>query len=149
MLNRFLLVVVFALPITIHAQQGEPLKSARAEFILSPLEFYLDGGVVGDTRVVSKHWVDRCAKGDHNLYGKPYTDTCPNGAYSNFWWVDNIEKGDFMARGVFGQMIYINPMAHITIVKLSTWPDYQKPDFSKKTLLAFRAIREALSEQGI
>ena len=101
-------------------------------------------GVIGDTRIVSKHWVDRCASGDHSLYGKPYTDTCPNGAYSNFWWVDNIEKGDFMARGVFGQMIYINRSAQITIVKLSTWPDYQKPNFSKKTLLAFRAICEAL-----
>jgi len=101
-------------------------------------------GVVGDTRVVSKHWVDSCASGDNRLYGKPYTDTCPNGAYSNFWWVDNIEKGDFMARGVFGQMIYINREAGLTIVKLSTWPDYKKPDFSKNSLLAFRAIREKL-----
>jgi len=49
-----------------------------------------------------------------------------------------------MARGVFGQMIYINRKAELTVVKLSTWPDYQKPDFSKNSLLAFRAIREQL-----
>jgi CubicO group peptidase (beta-lactamase class C family) len=101
-------------------------------------------GVAGDTRVVSKHWVDSCASGDKSLYGKPYTDTCPDGAYTNFWWVDNIAKGDFMARGVFGQMIYINREAELTIVKLSTWPDYKKPDFTRNSLLAFDAIRQQL-----
>jgi len=101
-------------------------------------------GLVGDTRVVSKHWVERCASGNNSLYRKPYTDTCPNGAYSNFWWVDNIIKGDFMARGVFGQMIYINREAELTIIKLSTWPDYQNPDFTRNSLLAFEAIHQQL-----
>jgi CubicO group peptidase (beta-lactamase class C family) len=104
-----------------------------------------NNGIVGDTRVVSENWVDRCAHGDNSLYGAPYTDTCPQGAYNNFWWIDNIENGDFMARGVFGQMIYINRLAQMTIVKLSTWPDYTKPDFTRNSLLAFRAIREALA----
>jgi RND family efflux transporter MFP subunit len=36
-------VVVFVLPITIHAQQGEPLPSVRAEQVSSPLEYQLDG----------------------------------------------------------------------------------------------------------
>jgi len=103
-----------------------------------------NNGLVDDTRVVSRHWVDSSSSGNNSLYGKPYTNTCPNGAYSNFWWVDNIEKGDLMARGVFGQMIYINREAELTIVKLSTWPDYMRPDFTKNSLLAFRAIREAL-----
>jgi len=103
-----------------------------------------NNGLVDDTRVVSKHWVDSSSSGDNSLYGKPYTDTCPNGAYSNFWWADNIEKGDLMARGVFGQMIYVNREAELTIVKLSTWPDYMRPDFTRNSLLAFRAIREAL-----
>jgi len=43
MLNRFLLVVVFVLPITIHAQQGGPLPSVKAEHVSSPLEYQLDG----------------------------------------------------------------------------------------------------------
>jgi len=43
MLNRFLLVVVFVLPITIHAQQGSPLASVKAEHVSSPLEYHLDG----------------------------------------------------------------------------------------------------------
>ena len=104
-----------------------------------------NNGIAGDTRVVPANWVENCAQGDNSLYLPPYTDTSPQGAYNNFWWIDNIEKGDFMARGVFGQMIYINRQAQMTIVKLSTWPDYLKPDFTQNSLLAFRAIREALT----
>ncbi|MFA9419296.1 MAG: efflux RND transporter periplasmic adaptor subunit [Gammaproteobacteria bacterium] len=43
MLNRFLLVVAFVLPITIHAQQGSTLASVKAENVSSPLEYHLDG----------------------------------------------------------------------------------------------------------
>ncbi len=104
-----------------------------------------NNGRVGDVQVVPQNWVDACSVGDHSLYGKPYTDTCANGAYSNFWWVNNIELGDFMARGVFGQMIYVNRRTETTIVKLSTWPDYLIPSFTKDALSAFRAIINAIN----
>ena len=45
MLTRFLLVVVFVLPLTIHAQQGSPLATVKAEHVSSPLEYHLDGVV--------------------------------------------------------------------------------------------------------
>ena len=102
-------------------------------------------GKVGDSHVVPESWVNRCAVGDRNVYGPPYTETCPDGAYSNFWWVNNIEPGDFMARGVFGQMIYVNRSAELTIVKLSTWPDYQIRNFTRDSLAAFAAIKNCLS----
>ena len=73
------------------------------------------------------------------------TDTCADGAYSNFWWVNNISEGDFMARGVFGQMIYVNRATELTIVKLSTWPDYKILDFFRDSLAAFGAIQEYLT----
>ncbi|MCP4387961.1 MAG: 6-aminohexanoate hydrolase, partial [Gammaproteobacteria bacterium] len=66
-------------------------------------------------------------------------------AYSNFWWDNNIEAGDFMARGVFGQMIYVNRKAELTIVKLSTWPDYVITDFTRDTLAAFGSIKNQLA----
>jgi RND family efflux transporter MFP subunit len=43
MLNRFLLVVFFTLPVATQAQQGDTLASVRAELISSPLEYHLDG----------------------------------------------------------------------------------------------------------
>ena len=104
-----------------------------------------NNGWVGDTEVVPASWVDKCASGDRRVYGIPYSDTCPDGAYSNFWWVNNIKPGDFMARGVFGQMIYANRAAELTIVKLSTWPDYRITAFTSDSLTAFRAITDYLS----
>jgi CubicO group peptidase (beta-lactamase class C family) len=104
-----------------------------------------NGGKVGDAEVVPSDWVDSCATGDRSIYGPPYNNTCSEGAYSNFWWVNNVEAGDFMARGVFGQMIYVNRAAELTIVKLSTWPDYQITNFTRDSLAAFGAIMNHLS----
>jgi CubicO group peptidase (beta-lactamase class C family) len=103
-----------------------------------------NSGKVGNQQVVPESWIDACASGNRDLYGPPNTDTCPNGAYSNFWWDNNIEAGDFMARGVFGQMIYVNREAELTIVKLSTWPDYVITDFTRDALAAFGAIKNEL-----
>ena len=103
-----------------------------------------NSGKVGNQQVVPASWVDACASGNRNLYGQPYTDTCADGAYSNFWWDNNIEAGDFMARGVFGQMIYVNREAELTIVKLSTWPDYVIIDFTRDALAAFGAIKNEI-----
>ncbi len=104
-----------------------------------------NSGRIGDEQVVPVEWVEACANGDPRVYGSPYTDTCPNGAYCNFWWCNNIETGDFMARGVFGQMIYINRAVRLTIVKLSTWPDYRITHFTRDSLSAFAKIRKHLS----
>lgn len=103
-----------------------------------------NSGKVGNQQVVPASWVDACASGNRSVYGPPNTDICPQGAYSNFWWDNNIEAGDFMARGVFGQMIYVNREADLTIVKLSTWPDYVITDFTRDALGAFSAIRKEL-----
>jgi CubicO group peptidase (beta-lactamase class C family) len=50
-----------------------------------------NGGKVGSKQVVPASWVESCASGDRSVYGPPYTDTCPDGAYSNFWW-DNLRQ---------------------------------------------------------
>ncbi len=104
-----------------------------------------NSGKVGNQQVVPATWIDTCASGNRSVYGPPNTDTCPDGAYSNFWWDNNIEAGDFMARGVFGQMIYVNRKAELTIVKLSTWPDYVITDFTRDTLAAFGSIKNQLA----
>jgi len=102
-----------------------------------------DGRVDG-REVVPASWVEACAIGDRNLFGPPHTNASPDGAYSNFWWVNAVEIGDFMARGVFGQMIYVNRGAELTIVKLSTWPDYLIENFKRDSFAAFCAILAAL-----
>ncbi len=104
-----------------------------------------NNGSANGVEVVPQAWVDECASGDSGKFGAPYNEICPDGAYSNFWWSNNIDQGDFMARGVFGQMIYVNRETSLTIIKLSTWPDYLIANFTRNSLAAFAAIQAYLS----
>ena len=56
-----------------------------------------------------------------------------------------VDRGDLMARGVFGQLIYIDPIAELTVVKLSTWPDYLMPRYIADTVRAIHAVRDWLA----
>ena len=41
-------------------------------------------------------------------------------SYRNMWWITNNKNGAFMARGVHGQAIYIDPTAQMVIVRLAS-----------------------------
>jgi CubicO group peptidase (beta-lactamase class C family) len=103
-----------------------------------------NGGRTESIQVVPEDWVEQSTCGNGSVYDAPYSDLCPSGSYRNFWWLNNIRQGDFMARGVFGQMIYVDRDSELTIVKLSTWPDYLIRHFARDSLLAFDAIRKHL-----
>lgn len=105
----------------------------------------LNGGRVGVDQVVPEDWVLSLRTGETDKFGDPYTILSPNGAYRRQWWVHDVDRGDFMARGVFGQLIYVDPEADLVAIKLSTWPDYLIPEFGADTVRAIYAIGQALS----
>lgn len=106
----------------------------------------LEGGAVNGKQVVPESWVRACARGDTAVFGEPYTATSPHGAYSNQWWIHDAKRGDFMARGVFGQLIYLDPQTEFMAVKLSTWPDFLIHSYTLDMLSAVKTIRDALAE---
>ena len=95
-------------------------------------------------QILSGQWISRIRQGDTSIFGMPYTAVSPEGAYSHKWWVHDVDRGDFMARGVFGQLIYVDPDDSLMVTKLSTWPDYLIPEYTVDTLNAVAAIREEL-----
>lgn len=106
---------------------------------------YANGGSLDGKPIVPAAWVEACRRGgDSAAFGAPYTDVLPGGAYSRQWWVRDPASGIIMARGVFGQMIYIDPTRELVIVKLSTWPDFTNADRFLLTLAAVDAIAAAL-----
>ena len=105
----------------------------------------VNGGAAGRDRVVPELWVEAGRVGEAAKFGPPYSDVAPNGAYSRQWWVHDVERGNFMARGVFGQLIHLDPDADLMVVKLSTWPDYLIESFTRDSLAAVTAIRVALT----
>ena len=104
----------------------------------------LRGGRAGGRQVVPEAWVEGCRQGDPSAFGEPYTAVAPDGAYRRQWWIFDADRGDYMARGVFGQLIYLDPETEFMAVKLSTWPDYLIEAFTIDTLAAVVAIRTAL-----
>jgi CubicO group peptidase (beta-lactamase class C family) len=105
----------------------------------------MDGGRVGERQIVPQRWIDDiCSGAESSLFNEPYTLLSPQGAYRRVWWAHDPKKGVFMARGVFGQMIFVDRSADILIVKLSSWPDYLIPSYSHNAVRACEAIIQEL-----
>jgi CubicO group peptidase (beta-lactamase class C family) len=78
----------------------------------------LQGGQLGEERVVSRKWVHDSTTPDAP-YLEPGNGLGPGYAYQ--WWVP--EEGVFRATGIFGQAIYVDPARHVVIVQTSNWPE--------------------------
>lgn len=108
----------------------------------------LRGGRVGADQVVPEAWVTRCRQGDPSRFGPPFDSGTPEGAYRAQWWIMDHRRGDIMARGVFGQLIYLDFETDFMAVILSTWPDYLIEGFKLESFALVRALRDALSPPG-
>lgn len=107
---------------------------------------HLRGGEIDGRRIVPAEWIGGTRFGaDPTLFGGIYHDVLPAGAYHNQFWIEDTVRGAYMARGVFGQLIYIDPLADFAAVVLSSWPEFVSTVRTRTALTAVRAIREALS----
>jgi CubicO group peptidase (beta-lactamase class C family) len=102
---------------------------------------YLEGG----GGVVPATWVEATRSGNHAMFGEPYTQSLPEGAYRNQWWIEDPQSRALYARGVFGQMIYVNWDYNMVAVKLSSWPDFLNTQFSIATQKALHDIGRHLA----
>ena len=94
--------------------------------------------------LVPPGWIEATRSGNHAIFVEPYTYTLPEGAYRNQWWIENPRSRAIMARGVFGQMVYVNWEHNMVVVKLSSWPDFLNVPFNVATIAALHAIAAAL-----
>ena len=95
--------------------------------------------------VIPALWIEATRNGDHGIFKEPYTLSLPQGAYKNQFWIEDPKSRSIMARGVFGQMIYVNWDYNMVVVKLSSWPDFLSIPFNISTLGALHAIGKALT----
>ena len=100
---------------------------------------YLEGGIV------PQGWIEATRNGNHAIFHAPYTLSLPEGAYKNQWWIEDPRSRAIMARGVFGQLIYVNWDTNMVAVKLSSWPDFLNTEFNIATLGAIHAISGSLA----
>lgn len=92
-----------------------------------------DGGQVDGTQVVPEAWLERIAT--------PAEHEVSTWGYSAQWWQPEGADGDFTALGIYGQYIYVNPVTHTVIVKLS---DHGTEQDEQETFTALQSIATAL-----
>lgn len=107
-------------------------------------QMHCDGGRFNGRQIVPESFVLGSRTGDVEAFVGDYKPTFPRGAYRNQFWIRDVDTAQYMARGVFGQLIYIDAPRRLVVVKLSSWPDYRNFDFLMTTLAAIDAIAAAL-----
>ena len=96
-------------------------------------------------QILDREWV-RASMDVSEEYAKPGANNDAYNAigYGYQWWIPEGDQGEFMAIGVYGQWIYVNPEKNVIIVKTSADPDFMAPGYELKHVEFFRAIAEAL-----
>ncbi len=103
---------------------------------------YLEGGAREGRQIVPADWVAASVAPT-----APHLQPGDNPAshwtfgYGFKWWIPEDPQGDFLAIGVWGQFIYVDPAREVVIVKTSADPLFDDNDH--ETVAAFRAIARA------
>ena len=79
----------------------------------------LNKGTVEGRAVLPASWVEQSTTADEP-HMRPGVAAGPFG-YGYQWWIPPGSDGAFMAIGIFGQSIYVNPARGIVIVQASAW----------------------------
>ncbi len=77
-------------------------------------------------------------------FAKAGYKTLPGWSYKSQWWVSHNAHGAYMARGIHGQGIYIDPKAEMVIVRFASNPKAGNSNFDDISLPAYQAIAERL-----
>jgi len=85
--------------------------------------------------------------GNKAHFAKAGYPTLPGWSYHNMWWVSHNEHGAFMARGIHGQNIYIDPKAEMVIVRYASFPIAANAANDPFTLPAYMAIAKYLMKE--
>jgi CubicO group peptidase (beta-lactamase class C family) len=102
-------------------------------------------GEFNGRRIVPAHVVDDIAGGgDPRKFAPAGYATLPGWSYRNQWWVSHDPHGVFMARGIHGQSIYIDPRAEVVIARYASHHAAGNVNNDPVTLPAFAAVARAL-----
>ena len=111
-----------------------------------------DGRNFAGEQLVPAEWVRASVTPDapHLMPGRdnPLHDW-PMG-YGYQWWIPENQpptgRGDFAAIGIYGQFVYVDPVANVVIAKTSAYEDYNESgeEMEFEAMEAFRAIARSL-----
>jgi CubicO group peptidase (beta-lactamase class C family) len=132
-------------------EDGVPLAGSSLNVRLRDLarfgEFMRLRGKLGKEQTVPTAVVDEiCRGGDRRAFLAGGYATLPGWSYHNFWWVSHDDHGVYMARGIHGQAIYVDPKAEMVIARFASHPLAANVNLDPTSLPAYRAIADRLME---
>ncbi|WP_408642999.1 serine hydrolase domain-containing protein [Acidovorax bellezanensis] len=111
-------------------------------------ELLRNNGRFQGQQIIPKAVVDDIRRGgDKEAFAKAGYDLLPGWSYRNMWWVTDHPDGTFMARGVHGQRIYVNPQAGVVIARYASHPVASNSANDPTTLPAFDALAQHLMKK--
>jgi CubicO group peptidase (beta-lactamase class C family) len=112
-------------------------------------EMMRNQGKLNGTQIIPKEAVlDISTKGSSDsakaVFAKGDYPKLKNWSYHNMWWISNNSHNAYMARGVHGQAIYIDPVAEMVIVRFASSPYASNRYLDPTSLPAYEAVAEYL-----
>ena len=110
-------------------------------------ELMRNHGALGNTQVIPSAVVaDIQRGGDREKFKSGGYVLLPGWSYRNMWWITHNAHGAYMARGVHGQAIYIDPLAEMVIARYASHPIAANAGLDPTSLPAYHALAQHLME---
>lgn len=103
---------------------------------------YLNQGVWNGEQIVPRDWVKASTTAD-SLHLQPSSDGSYGYGYQ--WWLPAGDDGSFMAIGIYGQNIYVNPAHNIVIARTAAYREYE--EYGDQMDLETAAVMQAIAAQ--
>ncbi|XWK90353.1 MAG: serine hydrolase [Phormidium sp.] len=108
-------------------------------------EMLLNNGKFANQQIVPETVVQKIrAGGDRRAFADAGYSLLKDWSYRSMWWITHNEHGAFMARGVYGQSLYIDPKANMVIARFASNPIASNSTNDPTTLPAYQAVAEYL-----
>jgi CubicO group peptidase (beta-lactamase class C family) len=104
--------------------------------------FMLGGGMAGGEQVLPEGWIEEATTSQADI-------GVPGRGYGYQWWT--LDDGAYMAQGIFGQGIFIDPARQLVIASNGNWPqatDRQGGDQGQERLAFYRQVQMAVDRDG-
>ena len=108
---------------------------------------YLNGGKRGEAQILPVGWAKASVTPDepHLMPGENPGSSNPSG-YMYQWWTPPVWDGDFLARGIWGQNIYVHPGNRVVIVKLAADQKNFDPRFKMAYIDYLQQLGQSLTD---
>jgi CubicO group peptidase (beta-lactamase class C family) len=108
-------------------------------------QLMLNGGTLNGERLVPEAAIAHIrAGGSKEAFAKAGYKLLPGWSYSGMWWISHNADGAFMARGVHGQAIYVDPAAQMVIARFASNPVASNSANDPTSLPAYEAVAKYL-----